>query len=226
MTSREAGTAGFDLCPAIHEIRTQPMPCDDRQSSLHSAIGQKIRLYRTMRGTTAMNLAAEAGISSGMLSKIERGFISPSLTTLESLAAALGLPMSVLFQSCEARRHATFVPGRNRAGSSLRELNPFPNFRSLANGPSVFGINLKSYHITLASRLDRIPDMFRSGIEFLHMLEGEMAYGHGDKLYHMSAGDSLFFDAGIRHSLVEPVSLPVRLLAVISHGQNAMRALP
>jgi hypothetical protein len=43
-----------------------------------------------MRVVTAINLADEPGISTGIPSKIERGSISPSLGTLQSLSTALG----------------------------------------------------------------------------------------------------------------------------------------
>jgi transcriptional regulator with XRE-family HTH domain len=44
-----------------------------------------------------------------MLSKIENGNISPSLTTLQSLSRALGVPVTAFFRRYEEPRNAVFV---------------------------------------------------------------------------------------------------------------------
>jgi transcriptional regulator with XRE-family HTH domain len=58
---------------------------------------------------TGAELARAAGISTGMLSKIETGQISPSLTTIEALAAALNVPVATLFTVSAPRRDCSFV---------------------------------------------------------------------------------------------------------------------
>jgi hypothetical protein len=44
-------------------------------------------------------------------------------------------------------------------------------------------------------------------------------YRHGDKLYPMSAGDSLFFDADAPHGPEELKKLPIRILSVIVYSR-------
>ena len=61
-------------------------------------IGNVIREQRNTNHLTINEVAELAGISSGMLSRIERGDVSASLDTLEKLAAALGMPMSLFFR--------------------------------------------------------------------------------------------------------------------------------
>ena len=56
---------------------------------LEISIGRRVRLLRQRLQLTAMELAAQAGLSPGMLSKIENGGTSPSLSTLKALARAL-----------------------------------------------------------------------------------------------------------------------------------------
>ena len=55
--------------------------------ALERALGQQIRQLRRQRDLSTVDLAAAAGISAGMLSKIENGQISPSLSTLQGVAA-------------------------------------------------------------------------------------------------------------------------------------------
>ena len=58
-------------------------------------------------------LAERTGISKGMLSKIENAQTSPSLATIERLAAALDMPVTSLFRGLAEERDAVFV----KAGS-------------------------------------------------------------------------------------------------------------
>jgi transcriptional regulator with XRE-family HTH domain len=53
---------------------------------------------------TVAELGVAAGISTGMMSKIENGAISPSLATLDALAKALHVPISRLFDETDERR--------------------------------------------------------------------------------------------------------------------------
>ena len=52
------------------------------------------------------------------------------------------------------------------------------------------------------------------------MLEGEVDYRHGDQVYALKPGDSLFFDADAPHGPEVLVRLPARYLSVISYPQG------
>ncbi len=49
------------------------------------------------------------------------------------------------------------------------------------------------------------------------MLEGEVTYRHGDKLFAMKTGDSLFFEADAPHGPEVHDRLPARYLSIISY---------
>ncbi|MFQ5959730.1 MAG: helix-turn-helix domain-containing protein, partial [Alphaproteobacteria bacterium] len=54
---------------------------DERRNELEAAIGRQVRALRKKHDMTVTELAGLAGLSSGMLSKIENGLTSPSLAT-------------------------------------------------------------------------------------------------------------------------------------------------
>ncbi len=56
------------------------------------------------------------------------------------------------------------------------------------------------------------------------MLEGEVVYRHGDQLFQMQPGDSLFFDADAPHGPEQLVKLPSRYLSIISYPQQVTRS--
>ena len=66
-------------------------------SEVFMNIGQAIQLARTKRQMTQAQLAVRAGISVSYLSMLERGRRDPPLSTLKQLAAALVMPLEILF---------------------------------------------------------------------------------------------------------------------------------
>ena len=78
---------------------------------------------------------------------------------------------------------------------------------------------VEPYLITLTAASDVFPTFQHDGIELLYMLEGEVTYRHGDRLYDLRPGDSLFFDADAPHGPEVLVRLPARYLSVISYEQ-------
>ncbi|MBW8720090.1 MAG: helix-turn-helix transcriptional regulator, partial [Variovorax paradoxus] len=66
-------------------------------------IGAQVRALRMAAEVSGGALAKTSGISASMLSRIERGLVSPSVETLEHLANGLGVPTSRFFGD-QARR--------------------------------------------------------------------------------------------------------------------------
>ena len=60
------------------------------------ALARAIRQLREELEITQEELAHEAGITTGTLSKIERGLANPSWTTVERIAGALGTSVARL----------------------------------------------------------------------------------------------------------------------------------
>lgn len=191
-----------------------------RENRLEVAIGRQVREYRTKLGMTVADLGRQAGLSAGMLSKIENGVTSPSLSTLQALSRALNVPVTAFFRKFEEQRDATFVKAGKgltierrgtRAGHQYQLLGHTIGNRSLAAEP---------YLVTLTETSDVFPLFQHAGLEFIYLLEGEVAYRHGDKLYPMRPGDSLFFDADAPHGPEELRRLPIRLLSVIVYSRQ------
>ncbi len=60
-----------------------------------------------------------------------------------------------------------------------------------------------------------------TGMELIYMLEGAVQYRHGDRLYPMLPGDSLFFDADAPHGPEVLETLPAKYLSIICYPQNS-----
>jgi transcriptional regulator with XRE-family HTH domain len=160
-----------------------------------------------------------AAVSPGMLSKIENGHTSPSLDTLKRLADALNVPVTSLFRQFEEERDASFVPAGSGIEIERRGTRSGHQYRLL--GHTVGGIvNLEPYLITLTDESEVFPIFQHEGVEFIHMLDGEVDYRHGAKLYALTPGDSLIFDADAPHGPEHLKKLPIRFLSIISYGKT------
>ena len=184
------------------------------QSSLESAIGREVRAFRKKLDITVMELSRLTGLSAGMLSKIERGIASPSLGTLQALSNALQVPVTAFFRQFEEQRDATFVQAGHGLKIERRGSRAGHQYELLGHtvGKSTA---VEPYFITLTNESEAFPMFHHAGTEFIYMLQGKVGYRHGSRVYTMSPGDSLFFDAEAFHGPENLIELPAKFLSII-----------
>ncbi|BCJ92300.1 XRE family transcriptional regulator [Terrihabitans soli] len=186
----------------------------EQNRTLEKTLGGQVRSLRRQLDLSVADLAAAAGISAGMLSKIENGQISASLNTLQAIAAALSAPMSSLFAPFDEKRDCSFVKSGQgvaieRRGSKVGHV--YQLLGAVLGGDVV----VEPYLITL--REDAVPYAgFRhAGTEFIYMISGEVVYRHGDQTYRLTPGDSILFDSAALHGPEELVKAPMTYLSII-----------
>ncbi len=189
------------------------------ERNLENAIGREVRAFRHQQGMTVAQLAQVTGLSIGMLSKIENGMTSPSLTTLQILSHAFSTPITSFFRGYEERREVQHVKAGDHVEIERRGTRAVTRYNLLGHIGSNSSGSWWNPIITLTEQSDVFPAFQHDGIELLYMLEGEVTYRHGDQLFHMEPGDSLFFDADAPHGPEVLVKLPARYLSVISYPQ-------
>jgi transcriptional regulator with XRE-family HTH domain len=192
---------------------------EKRAKTLEMAIGREVRSLRKQHDMTVTELANLAGLSSGMLSKIENGLTSPSLSTLRALAGALNVSLTALFRKFEERRDATFV----RAGGGLniqRRGTRAGHLYQLLGHSVGKKVTMEPYLITLTDKSEVFPSFIHSGTEFIYLLEGRLDYHHGGLSYAMAPGDSLYFDGDVAHGPEKLIETPIRYVCVIVYAQD------
>lgn len=193
----------------------------DREKVLEVAIGREVRAFRRQQEITVAELSNLTGLSVGMLSKIENGNTSPSLTTLQTLANALSVPLTSFFRRFEESREAVHTPTGegveiDRAGTRANH-----QYQLLGHiGSNASGVIVEPYLITLTDQSDTFPTFQHGGIETIYILQGEVDYRHGENVHPLKPGDTLFFDADAPHGPEKLVQLPARYLSIIAYPQN------
>jgi len=191
---------------------------DLMEKNLEVAIGKEVRAFRRQQDMTVAELAERTGLSMGMLSKIENGNTSPSLTTLQIISDALRVPITQFFRRFEETREAVFVKNGDAQEAERAGTRAGHQYHLLGHlGSNATGVQMEPYLITLNDQSDVFPTFQHDGVELLYMLEGEILYRHNDKQFLLQAGDSLLFDADAPHGPDELVSLPARFLSIICY---------
>lgn len=194
---------------------------DDREKNLETAIGRELRAHRRRQEITVAELAAMTRLSIGMLSKIENGNTSPSLTTLQTLANALSVPITSFFRQFEENREAVHTKSGEGVELQREGTRAGHQYNLLGHiGSNGSGVIVEPYLITLTAESDTFPTFQHAGIETIYMLEGEVDYRHGDEVLSLKSGDTLFFDADAPHGPERLVTLPCRYLSIISYPQS------
>lgn len=187
--------------------------------TLEAEIGAEVRRLRKSFDLTVSELGIASGISTGMLSKIENGSISPSLSTLAALAKALNVPIGALFRETGEQRDCSFV----KAGTGVRIERRGTRAGHLYDllGHSLGGdVTVEPYLITLKEDAEPYVDFRHAGVEFIYMLTGKVRYRHADRSYDLEPGDSLFFDAAGRHGPEELLKAPMTYLSIIIYPKR------
>lgn len=189
------------------------------ERALERALGAQIRTLRRQQDLSGADLAAAAGISLGMMSKIENGQISASLSTLQSLSAALSIPLSSLFASFEERQDCSFVRASQGVVIERRGTKAGHIYQLL--GHVLRGdVVVEPYLITLTEGASPYTSFAHSGVEFIYMLEGEVRYRHGGETYDLRPGDSLLFDSNALHGPEALLAHPMRYLSIIVYPRQ------
>ncbi len=198
-----------------HKVR------EERENILEVAIGREVRAFRHQSGMTIADLSNRTGLSIGMLSKIENGNTSPSLSTLQTLAHAMSVPLTSFFRRFEDVHHAVHTKAGEGLEIERRGTRAGHQYQLLGHlGANTSGVVVEPYLITLTSDSDVFPTFQHDGIEMLYMVEGEVDYRHGNNVYPLKPGDTLFFDADAPHGPEVLVKLPARYLSIISYVQG------
>jgi transcriptional regulator with XRE-family HTH domain len=184
------------------------------QRSLEQTIGAQVRALRTRLGLKSAELAAAAGISGSLMSKIENGQVSPSLSTLQSLATALNVPIALLFAATEERRDCSYV--RAGEGVVIERSGTKAGHQYRLLGHSLAGdLAVEPYLITLSPEAVPYTAFQHAGTELIYMLTGRVAYRHADRTYELGPGDTLMFDASAAHGPETLIELPMTYLSII-----------
>lgn len=187
-------------------------------SGLAAQVGATVRRLRTAQNLTLAELARSAAISPAMLSRMERGDVSPSLDTLAQLAAALNTTCAALLrdpdQAASDAQHVKKGEGLEVVRRGTKRGHTYHLLASDRGPRKTF----EPFLVTLTDRSELFPEFEHAGTEIIHILEGSLRYKHGAETFLLKPGDTLTFRGDVPHGPEKLLKTPIRMLSMIVYG--------
>ena len=173
------------------------------------SVGNKLRTVREERGLSQRELAQRAGVSTNAISLIERDENSPSVSTLQSLAAALNVRMSYFFDDHEPTQvlhvKAGNRPAISNKGVQIEGLDGKLNYQEME--PFLVSLQPNS------GSGER--QVVHTGHELVYCLSGNVEYLIDGKIYSLEVGDILLFEAHLPHLWRNVTEMEATILLVL-----------
>jgi len=188
--------------------------------SVSWALGNAIRKLRHKNRLTIGEIAAQVGLSPGMLSRIENGQATMSLETLDRVAGALGSPVSELLRDYAAPEGDAQLVRKGEGMEVVRrgtKQGHRYNLLAYDKGPMR---RFEPFLVTLYDDVEVISSFEHEGTEFIHILSGRVEYRHGQQTYELGPGDSLTFRGDVVHGPERLIKTPVTMLSIIVYGEE------
>ncbi len=185
---------------------------DDQSTDI--AIGSALRDLRHAQELTARRLAEISDVSAAMISRIENGQTSASISTLSALARALDVPLVSLFRDTTLN-HADFTHVKAGEGLVSTRLVDGHNHDFInLSFHSRRGLQFEARKVTLVRQKAKPPSYVGHGVVFVHALAGEALYGYGQREFLLKVGDSLSLDAELNHGFRKVITPEFTFLTV------------
>ncbi len=207
-----------------------------------AVLGGKLRAERERQGITVREMARRVDVSPSLVSQIERGLVTPSVGTLWSMTAELGLAMDGLFSDTErggvAGEQRPGAPGNGTAAPARRAHDVVQRGHNrqhirLAGGVAWERLTaqpddqVEFLHVKYEAGAESCPEnsFFRhGGKEYAYILEGRLGLQIGFDRYELGPGDSVSFEAHNPHRLWAIGDEPVTAIWVIINRTNDNRS--
>lgn len=151
-------------------------------------IGTKIRAIRNRKKITIAKMSEGTGLSKGFISNIENNNTSPSISTLNTIASFLGIPLPYLL--LEKKEHMRVTRKNSRTKSTLNELK-------IEYLTSKGGLKMMMVEFPPGATIGEPHS--HEGEECHLVLEGKFLAEQGEDSTIVEAGDSFSWNASVPH---------------------------
>lgn len=181
-------------------------------------VGRKIQTYRRDSGQTIRDLAEKTGLSTAIISQLERNIGNPSLSVLTAIAGVMGMKVSELVAE-EPDFDALIL----RKTKRLQTYNPddkYIFYNLLTPGSMNADITLTLVHCEPYA--ETYGGEFHAHVneEVVYVLSGSVTIVFEAAQFEISEGDTVRVPPNYKHRYINSSSEIVELLTIRAHGRT------
>jgi transcriptional regulator with XRE-family HTH domain len=195
-----------------------PLPQARWEAFDSAVIGMRVKALREASSLSLRDLAERSGVSAPMLSQVERGETSPTLTVAARIAAGLELRLSQLLRLDEGGS-VTIVRADERGGAgNVKRGHRFEVLTAARPGQRA-ELSRHTLAPAGATGASDDPPMHEPGSREIALVErGALVLVCDGQRYELFEGDCVTFDADLPHHFENPTDTEAAFLAVVSAG--------
>jgi XRE family transcriptional regulator, regulator of sulfur utilization len=181
-------------------------------------IGARVKALREAAGLSLRDLAERSGVSAPMLSQVERGETSPTLTVAARIAAGLDLRLSQLLRLDEGGAVTVVRASQRQRGGNKRRGHSFEVLTSSQPGQRA---ELSRHTLAPggATGASDDPPMHEPGSRETALVElGSLTLICDGQRHDLGEGDCVTFDADLPHHFENSTEQDAAFLAVVAAG--------
>ena len=160
-------------------------------------VGKKLKAIRLKNDLTIQELAEKSGVSSNMISRVERGLTIPSVEILMKLAGVFDKSINYFVEEVSTTHEVVFTSPGERDKTVYDDENNMhtESFTSGLRDPQFMSFLCTVPRGGTSGR----QHMFHPGDELIYLLEGQLQVTIAGEQYQLSPGDSLSFKSHLPH---------------------------
>ncbi len=160
-------------------------------------IGKKIRELRKSKNFSIIDLSRESGLSTGLISQIERNMVVPSIKVMWKIANVLEVNIGYFFDEDDENIEEKIVVRKDHR-KSINTNDSTKSYELLM--PNLNNKSIEFILITLDKETKINKELVsHKGEECGYIIEGKMKIILENKEYILEKGDSFYFDSKIPH---------------------------
>jgi len=170
--------------------------------------GKKIQKLREAQGWSQESLAKTTGQTPEFITQVELNEISPPVSFLVRLASALGVDPGTFLHKEEQNAIQD-----QRAQAFIRRTRSY-FYQTLT--PGAENNHLRAFMVTIESHHAHKPVEYKhEGEEFIYVMDGDLEFTLGGKIYVLKKGECIHFNSDIPHKLKSLSSETTRCLVML-----------
>ena len=159
---------------------------------------QKVKQLRKLKGLSILQLSEISGVSTGLISQIERDLVVPTVVSIWRIAKALDTNVGFFFENIEKKTGIVIRQGQHKL---IITNNGNRIYQILSPDDKNHMIDFAKITLKGGQAYEK-EELFHEGEECAYVLKGTLTLQLNGQYYEVREGDSIYFQSSIPHKYI------------------------